>query len=292
MLPLSLPPDSVFTPPKFSVPRGATDSHAHVIDPPADYPYVANRSYDPAVAPLPAFQAMHAALGLERAVIVTPSIYGTDNRATLRAIEGYGGDARGIAVVDESIEDKEFEFLHTGGMRGVRLNILFGGGVGLRAFTPLADRIREMGWHIQLLIDVSRDLTDLAPILKRARIPVVIDHMGHMPVERGLPDPGFAMLRELVRDGLCWIKLSGNYRISKAFPDFRDAIPFAQALIDDCPAHMVWGTDWPHVAQMKTMPNTGDLLNALGDYAPDPTVRQAILVDNPAVLYGFDSADG
>ena len=291
MLPTSLPPDSAFTPPAFSVPAGATDSHAHVIDPPADFPYVPERSYDPAAAPLQAYQAMHAALGLERAVIVTPSIYGTDNRATLRAIRGYGGNARGIAVVDETIDDNAVKTLHEGGMRGVRLNILFGGGVGLKAFSPLADRIRALGWHIQLLIDVSRDLADLAPAIQRARIPVVIDHMGHMPVEKGLPDPGFVLLLELVRDGLCWIKLSGNYRISQAFPGFKDAIPFAQALIQASPGHMVWGTDWPHVAQMKTMPNTGDLLNALADYAPDPALRQAILVDNPAALYGFESAD-
>jgi len=292
MLPISLPPATAFTPPAFSMPEGATDSHAHVIDPPADYPYVPDRSYDPAPAPLEAYKAMHAALGLERAVIVTPSIYGTDNRATMRAIQGYGPNARGIAVVDETIDDTALQQLHNGGIRGIRLNVLFGGGVGLRAFSPLADRIRDLGWHIQLLIDVSQDLAALAPEIQRADLPVVIDHMGHMPVEKGLQNPGFVLLNEFVRDGLCWIKLSGNYRISNGFPGFQDAVPFAQELIDACPAHMVWGTDWPHVAQMERMPNTGDLLNALADYAPDPAVRKAILVDNPAALYGFAPSVG
>ena len=35
------------------------------------------------------------------------------------------------------------------------------------------------------------------------------------------------------------------------------------------------------------MPNDGGLLDALDDYAPEPELKQAILVDNPARLYGF-----
>ena len=50
---------------------------------------------------------------------------------------------------------------------------------------------------------------------------------------------------------------------------------------------MVWGTDWPHPALTKAMPNDGDLLDALDDYAPGAEAKQAILVDNPARLYGF-----
>ena len=70
-------------------------------------------------------------------------------------------------------------------------------------------------------------------------------------------------------------------------PRYADAIPFAKALIEANPEHMVWGTDWPHVALTNNMTNDGDLLNALEDYAPDPDLRHKILVNNPAVLYGF-----
>jgi len=51
---------------------------------------------------------------------------------------------------------------------------------------------------------------------------------------------------------------------------------------------VVWGSDWPHVMQYRPMPNDGDLLDALADWAPDAAQRQRILVDNPARLFGFE----
>ena len=282
-----LAPKADLAPPRFEMPAGATDTHSHVIGLPPEYPFVPERSYTPPETPLAAYKAMHRALGIERAVIVTPSVHGTNNRITVESIAGYGPQARGIAVVDPGISDIELNELLYGGIRGIRLNVLFGGGVGLQAFEALAPRIRPLGWHIQLLLDVSRDMVAMAPIIRAGGIPVVVDHMGHMPVEKGLDDPGFRMLLELARNGLAWAKLSGNYRISTRRPHFEDAIPFAQALIDACPQNMVWGTDWPHVAMTEEMPDTTDLLNALDDYAPDPAMKRRILVENPAALYGF-----
>ena len=131
-------------------------------------------------------------------------------------------------------------------------------------------------------------MEELSPRIRKLPVPVVVDHMGHMHVEHGIDHPGFQALLALVRDGIAWIKLSGNYRISSAKPDYADAVPFARALIEAAPGHMVWGTDWPHPALTRHMPNDGDLLDALATYAPDEVQRHAILVDNPARLYGFD----
>jgi len=282
-----LAPDPKPRPPRFSMPPHACDCHAHVLGPPDKYPYVANRSYTPPTALLEDYQALHRVLGIERAVIVQPSVHGTDNAVTLDGIAGYGPNARGVAVVDSDISDSELQRLHDGGIRGVRLNLLFGGGVGLPALEPLAQRIAPMGWHVQLLLD-ARDLVDLAPRLARAGVPLVVDHMGHMKTGHGVRHPGFQALLGLVSDGVCWVKLSGNYRISGDGPPYRDAIPFARALIEAAPQHMVWGTDWPHPALTGFMPNDGDLLDAIDDYAPEAPLKQAILVDNPATLYGFD----
>ena len=282
-----LGPIANLTLPRFPMPKGATDTHSHVIGAPPDFPYVAERSYTAPEAPLSDYIAMHKALGIERAVIVTPSVHGTDNRITIEAIAGYGSNARGIAVVDPDISETAVMDLHNGGVRGVRLNVLFGGGVGLHAFEALVPKIRHLGWHIQLLIDVSQSMAEMAPLIRACGIPVIIDHMGHMPVAKGLENPGFKTFLGLVRDGLAWAKLSGNYRIATQRPHFEDAIPFAQALIDACPQHVVWGTDWPHVSLFEHMTHTTDLLNALDDYAPDPALKQMILVDNPATLYGF-----
>ncbi len=268
------------------MPEGACDCHAHVIGPVETYPYVDERSYTPPTATLQTYQRLHQVLGIQRGVIVHPTVHGTDNRVTLDAIAGYGAAARGVAVVDETVSDAELSVLHAAGIRGVRLNILFGGGVGLQAMEPLAERVADMGWHIQLLLDAS-EMELLAPRIRKLPVPVVVDHMGHMDVAKGLTHPGFQALLGLVRDGLCWIKLSGNYRISSARPHYEDVIPFARTLIEAAPEHMIWGTDWPHPALYDAMPNDGDLLDALYDYAPEEDVRRIILVENPARLYGF-----
>lgn len=286
MTKICLGPNPNPRPPKYPMPASACDCHAHVLGPPEKYPYVATRSYTPPTATLEDYQALHQVLGIERAVIVQPSVHGTDNRVTLDGVAGYGPNARGIAVVDANVDDGELSSLNQAGIRGVRLNLLFGGGVGLHALEPLSERIADLGWHVQLLLD-ARDLVELAPRLRKLPVPVVVDHMGHMNVSHGIDHPGFQTLIELVRDGVCWIKLSGNYRISASGPPYKDAVPFAQSLIEAAPGQMVWGTDWPHPALNDTMPNDGDLLDALDDYAPDPELKKAILVDNPARLYGF-----
>ncbi|MEM7422439.1 MAG: amidohydrolase family protein [Pseudomonadota bacterium] len=284
---------------RFEMPAGATDAHSHVIGVPPDYPFVTERSYTPPEAPLSAYLDVHRRLGIERAVIVTPSCHGTNNCITLEAIAGYGaqaqgqgkgqapGQALGIAVVDADVSSAELAALHAGGIRGVRLNVLFGGGIGLQALPVLAEKIRPLGWHMQLLINVSESLAVIADTIRTLDIPFVIDHMGHMPARHALDDPGFKLLLSLAAEGHVWVKLSGCDRVSDAFPHYREATKMARALIDANASQMLWGTDWPHVAKAKDMPDDGELLNRLVDYAPDETVRRAILVDNPARLYGF-----
>ena len=67
---------------------------------------------------------------------------------------------------------------------------------------------------------------------------------------------------------------------------FDDVIPFAQALVAAAPDRVLWGTDWPH-PNMATMPDEGALVDLLGAYVSDETLRNQILVDNPQVLYDF-----
>jgi predicted TIM-barrel fold metal-dependent hydrolase len=63
-------------------------------------------------------------------------------------------------------------------------------------------------------------------------------------------------------------------------------IPFGSALIHAAPDRVLWGTDWPH-PNVPVMPDDGDLVDLLPLYAPDPTARQRLLVENPARLFGF-----
>ncbi|MGK8202273.1 amidohydrolase family protein [Burkholderia cenocepacia] len=274
-------------PPVFDMPAGAVDTHAHVIATGPDYPLVEQRSYTPPPASEQQYLAMLDALGCTYGVLVQVSVHGTDNRYMLHALRRHPQRLRGVAVVSPEIGDRELEAMHEAGVRGLRINVLFGGGIGFAAMETLAHRIKDLGWHMQFLMDV-KTLPELMPRMTRLPITGIVDHMGHTPVDAGLAAPGFAALRELVVGHGFWVKLSGAYRISHRFPAFDDVTPFAQALIADAPDRMVWGSDWPHVSlEPDRMPDTGDLRNLLAQWAPDAATRRRILVDNPARLYGF-----
>ncbi|CAD6561399.1 2-pyrone-4,6-dicarbaxylate hydrolase [Paraburkholderia kirstenboschensis] len=273
--------------PAFDVPYGAVDTHAHVISGDSAYPMVAAaaRSYTPPPATEGKYLAMLDALHMTYGVLVQISVYGTDNRCMLEVLRRHADRLRGVAVVSPDVTDRELETLHEAGVRGLRINVLFGGGIGFAAMETLAQRIKHLGWHMQFLMDV-RHLPELMPRMASLPVAGVIDHLGHMPVAAGLEDGGFAALRRLVTDHGYWVKLSGAYRISDRFQTFEDVTPFARTLIDDAPDRMLWGSDWPHVSLNRT-PDTGRLLNLLAEWAPDAEIRRRILVTNPARLYGF-----
>lgn len=285
-----LVPPKLFRPAAFEIPPYACDTHAHVVA--ADevaYPLVANRSYTPVPTPEDDYLAMLDGTGMDRGVLVQISVYGTDNRYMLEVLRRNPDRLRGVAVVEPEVSERELSSMHEAGVRGLRLNVLYGGGVGLDAAHTLAAKIADMGWHLQLLLD-ARQLPELMPRLTTLRVPIVVDHMGHMPVSLGTEHPGFQALRHLLREYGWWTKLSGAYRISEAPAPYDDVTPWAQALVEAAPERVVWGSDWPHVA-VKPMPDAGELRNLLSSWIPDAGLRHRILVDNPARLYDFPNAD-
>jgi predicted TIM-barrel fold metal-dependent hydrolase len=271
--------------PKVSAPPDSCDCHAHIFGPAEQYSYVPGRSYTPPPASIQAYQRMLSALGMARAVIVQPSVYGTDNRCTYDAVAGSGGKWRGVAVVDASTDIHALQRMHDAGFRGVRINLLFKGGLVMESLEQVARLIAPLGWHVQLLLD-GRDLPELAPRLRALPVPFVIDHMGHMPAQLGLAHPGFATLLTLVREGNCWVKLSGAYRITAKYP-YEEAAPIAKALVEAAPERMVWGSDWPHPSFQGAMPVDATLLDLLASWVPEPLTFQRILTKNPAELYDF-----
>jgi 2-pyrone-4,6-dicarboxylate lactonase len=280
-----LPPPKTFRASTYEVPRLACDTHAHVVaTDEVAYPLVANRSYTPVPAPEEDYLAMLDATGMDRGVLVQISVYGTDNRYMLEVLRRHSDRLRGIGVVSPEVSEQELTAMHEAGVRGLRLNVLYGGGVGLDAAQTLAAKIADMGWHLQLLLD-ARQLPELMPRLQKLTVPIVVDHMGHMPVALGTQDPGFHALTHLLREHGWWTKLSGAYRISER-PDCDDVTSWAQALVEAAPDRLVWGSDWPHVA-VAPMPDAGDLRNLLATWVPDEKQRRRILVDNPARLYDF-----
>jgi 2-pyrone-4,6-dicarboxylate lactonase len=272
-------------PKRFAVPLGAVDTHAHVIGLPPTYPFVETRSYTPPEATPEAYLRMLDSTGMTYGVLVQVSVHGTDNRLLVETLKQHPQRLRGIAVVPLGLPDASYEALREAGVVGLRLNVLYGGGIGFDEVDRYGALARELGWHLQFLVD-AKDLTPMALKLTRLPVPFVVDHMGHFPTSRGMGDQGFQTLASLVRDG-AWVKLSGAYRLTVEGPPYRDTVPFARMLHEAAPERCVWGSDWPHVSHWGAMMNVGDLLDLLADWVPDDEARNRVLVDNPARLYGF-----
>ena len=282
------PPQRDTRTPATALPRGACDAHCHVFGPAARYPYHPGRSYTPPDAPRADLARLHEVLGLDRAVIVQATCHGTDNRAMLDAIAASPDRRRGVAMVDETFTDRDFEVLDEGGVRGVRMSFArhLAGPPDFTRVRRLADRIRPLGWHLVLYLEAV-DVVENAAELEALRLPVVIDHLARVEVAGGLEQASFRLLLRLLADGDFWVKISGAERLSAAGPPYEDVVPFARAAIEAAPDRVLWGTDWPHPNIAGPMPNDGDLVDMLPRYAPDPDVLRRIVVDNPARLYGF-----
>src|ERR1044072_9743449 len=221
MIPACLPPRPVSRP-KVPLPPDACDTHAHVFGPSDRFPYADDRSYTPPDAPLEKYLGMLDTVGFARGVLVQGSAHGRDNSAMLDALAHQPGRLRGVAVADETVSSETLRRWNDLGVRALRFNHFFRdgqlhyrGGVPLTAAQVLAPAMAELGWHLQLWIDV-KDLPETIPVLQSLGLPVVIDHMGRSDARAGTSAPGFASLLRFLGAGGCWVKLSGAHRISRA----------------------------------------------------------------------------
>jgi 2-pyrone-4,6-dicarboxylate lactonase len=275
-------------PPAFSPPPGACDAHCHVFGPAARFPFSDDRTYTPPDSGIDLFERLQHRLGLSRAVFVQASCHGTDNRAMVDAHERGEGRYAGVAMIHDGFTDSEIADLHDAGVRGTRFNFVahLGGAPDLDDFWRIVDRVRPFGWHIVLHFD-AKDLPHYSDLLDRMPCPYIIDHMARVPVTAGVEQEPFQQLLELMRDERCWVKISGAERLTAdGPPPYDDVVPFARALVDAAPDRVLWGTDWPH-PNVRHMPDEGDLLDLMLQFAPDERTRNRILVDNPERLYDF-----
>ncbi len=242
----------------------------------------------PPEAPVSAYLAVRQRLGIARTVVVQPSAYGTDNTCTLMAMAAMGPSARGIAVVDSTASDGELARLTEAGIRGIRFLMLKGGALPWEILDTMAARVMAFGWHVQLQMD-GRLLPEREATLRRLPGTLVIDHVGKFLEPVPSDHPSFRCLLRLVESGRVWVKLSAPYEVSRSGPPFYDDVgALAKVLVKAAPERMVWATNWPHPSAPKnTTPDDAQLLDVLLDWAPDEGVRRRILVENPAILYGF-----
>lgn len=266
---------------------GATDCHLHIFGPQERYPYTAQRAYTPPEASLSVYNELSSSLGLDRMVIVQPSVYGKDNSCTLDMVAAAGpARARAVAVIDVSFTESQLKDMNERGVRGIRVNALTPAGVPLDQIKTLAERIAPLSWHMQFWISGTQ-LVALADDIAALPVPVVFDHMGQFDVQGGMDHPQIKALLRLLKSDQCWVKLCG-YRVSKKGPPYDDIREPVAAMIATAPTRCVWGTDWPHPhLEGRAYPDDRFLLDLLAAWAGDETQLKRILVDNPATLYGF-----
>lgn len=281
----------------------ACDCHVHIVAPAEAWPMVPDRHYTPPPASVAALQAHMRRVGVGRAVVVQPSIYGTDNRLLLQALQEMGNAARGVAVLAPGIEDAELQALDQRGVRGIRLNLESAAGRDVGALdTQLeewARRIAPYGWHLQVYaaFDVHQAMLDRYDSLP---VPVVLDHYAMAQPQLNADDPGMQRLQRSLQRGNVYVKLSASYRIGpRGRHDAAGVTRLARTLIAANPERLLWASDWPHtnrepgkapteVSAYRDVP-AQRLVEERETMFTDSAERQRVLVDNPQRLYRHDA---
>lgn len=285
-----VPNSSGTAPPKLKAPANACDCHHHIYDP-ARFAMVPTPGRPaPSNGSMAEYRLLQKRIGTGRHVVVQPRNYGVENEVTLDALAQANGNARGVAVVRPTISDADLKRFDAAGVRGIRFSI---GDPKSRVvepdmIEPLAKRIAPMGWHIQFNMEGAQ-VVELADVLRRLPTTLVFDHLGNPPVDAGVNHPSHAIILELISKGKTWVKLSGAYSNSKIGPpDYPEATKVALAFVKAAPERMVWGSDWPHpTSPENNKPDDALLLDLMTVWVPDEKMRNRILVENPATLYGF-----
>lgn len=282
--PFSAGTDSANTP----LPAGACDCHIHVYD--ASTPAVAGASLHPPAASIADYKHVQQRMGTRRAVVVTPSTYGTNNQPMLAGLAQLGEDGRGVAVLTGNETIDELRALHALGVRGARINLSLGVQHQTSDIDKVAQCIAPMGWHLQLLMPLDT-LAPLASLLRSLPVDVVFDHFGRIPPNLCGQHPAHELLLALLHERRAWIKLSGGYLVSPTgSSDDPQLQPLARSFIHAASDRVIWGSDWPHAtasAGRQPMPNDAAQVNALARWAGDAHQLKQILVTNPEQLYGF-----
>ncbi|MYZ44238.1 amidohydrolase [Achromobacter sp. KS-M25] len=283
------------------MPEGTCDCHVHIVGSLTDYPMLADRHYTPGPASVDDLRAHMGAVGATRAVIVQPSIYGSDNRCMLDAMARMNGAARGVAVVERDIDDEALSTLHEQGVRGLRINLESVGAsdphaIG-QALQHWGARIAPLGWHIQIYSGLDA-MAAAAANLPPLDVPIVLDHFAMIPASTSPDDPRAKAIIALVASGRAYVKLSASYRVDTDSRHADGVRKLAHAFADANDARILWASDWPHTnrepgrraTEVSAYRQIGAarLSEEVRDWFSDGHVLQALLVANPARLYGFE----
>jgi 2-pyrone-4,6-dicarboxylate lactonase len=284
------------------LPKNSCDTHLHVFGDARTYPVNnPNALYQPPQdCTFEAMTALHQAMGIERAVLVQPTIYGTDHSLLYDLLRtAPKGKYCGVAIVNDSVSDAELERLNAVGVRGARFN--FGGAFklapSLESLRRSLDRVRELGWFVKVF-GFGDDFLAVEAELRKIRLPAIVDHMGGPDYRRGTSAPVIRLILDLLKNDNWWIGLSNGDLRSNTGPPWDDAVAFGRLFYEAVPERCMWGTDWPHVHRFIHPDKDGHAdVNAdyefkrvalLERYVPDRQARDRVLVDNPARFFRFE----
>lgn len=277
----------ISSPPEIVLPGNSCDCHHHIYD--RRYPYSSDDSRNLPDATIDDYRLFMKWLGFRRHVLVQPSSYGTDNRCLTDALSAYGDNARGEAVVTESVADYQLDALEAAGVTGIRFNFGAGSVTTPDMLLPLACRVSERGWHVQLHATADQ-LWELRPLLLQLPGNLVVDHYFRLPQPDPMNHPAWRLAWELIEKGRCWVKLSALYHQSHC-ADVSDMAATMQRFLHDAPERVLWGSDWPHpnlISANKAMPDDALILSSIFQWASNEQIRQKLFVENPAELYRFN----
>jgi len=285
-----LPPDPNPTKPKFALPPGTCDTHFHVMGPPQAFPFVESRLYTPPAAPIEHWLGMTKAIGIERGVMVVPAVHGFDNAPMHDAIAKAEGRLKGMIRANPALSEADNKKLHAQGVRGIRFNARneLEGRFDKAEMQLVVARLGDLPWAVDFHIDPDL-MIEHAELIASVQKPVIIDHFGTCDPAKGVDQPAFRVLLDLVARPNIYVKISSLDRYLYAGKKYEDVCTLSRALTAKAPDRIIWGTDWPHayVYQHGRMVNDGELASWLLDLVPDAAVRKKVLVDNPARLFGF-----
>ena len=264
---------------------GACDCHMHIYDPRFEVRRKGKAASHPAT--VADYRRVQQRLGLERVVVVQSSAYVDDNSCTLDAMAQLGDNARGVAVVKPDVSDAELQRLTRAGIRGLRYVMFAERPLSWETMPDMAARVGALGWNINLQLN-GEEIAERERLLRGLACDLVVDHIGRFTAPVDSHTPGVRALHRLLDSGRCWVKLSAPYHGSKSGPPrYEDIGAIAVELAKRWPERMLFATNWPHPSVKGPMPDDGELMRLVAEWAGDEMTKRRIFVDNPARLYGF-----
>jgi predicted TIM-barrel fold metal-dependent hydrolase len=182
--------------------------------------------------------------------------------------------------------------LHRRGVRGLRFAVGADSG-GLDQMLRLADRVVSFGWHVELDVGqpgATRALARAEWRLMQLPLAVCFSGLGAFRQGGRADDTDVQFLLGLVPLGRFWLKLSGDDLTPPQLKLWDEPSAFACALSNVRKDRLIWGSGRHRGGDIAAHVASG--LATLEKAVPHPADREQILVDNPARLYAFDSAEG